>query len=119
MTSSKKIILFGGTFDPVHNGHVRVAEHSLEQLQADAAALPLDGLGLDFYHLSENVHRCRREVFGAENAPGEAWSIIGPSGCGKTTLLNPNWVEDVRSGKALPLYKSEEANIAYTDTPLP
>lgn len=45
-----------------------------EQLQADAAALPLDGLGLDFYHLSENVHRCRREVFGAENASGEAWA---------------------------------------------
>jgi 2,4-dienoyl-CoA reductase-like NADH-dependent reductase (Old Yellow Enzyme family) len=37
----------------------------------------------------------------------------------KSMLLNPNWVEDVRQGKALPLYKSEEANIAYTETPLP
>jgi 2,4-dienoyl-CoA reductase-like NADH-dependent reductase (Old Yellow Enzyme family) len=37
----------------------------------------------------------------------------------KSMLLNPNWVEDVRSGKDLPLYKSEEANVAYTDTPLP
>jgi 2,4-dienoyl-CoA reductase-like NADH-dependent reductase (Old Yellow Enzyme family) len=37
----------------------------------------------------------------------------------KSLLLNPDWVEDVRSGKQLPLYKSEEANVAYTDEPLP
>ncbi len=37
----------------------------------------------------------------------------------KSMLLNPNWVEDVRQGKQLPLYQSAEANIAYTDTPLP
>jgi 2,4-dienoyl-CoA reductase-like NADH-dependent reductase (Old Yellow Enzyme family) len=37
----------------------------------------------------------------------------------KSILLNPNWVEDVRRSKTLPLYKSEEANIAYTETPLP
>ena len=37
----------------------------------------------------------------------------------KSLLLNPNWVEDVRAGRELPLYKSEEANIAYTTEPLP
>ena len=37
-----------------------------EQMQLHLAEL--DGLGLDFYHLSENVHRARREVFG-EDAP--------------------------------------------------
>ena len=37
----------------------------------------------------------------------------------KSLLLNPDWVEDVRTGKSLPLHKSEEANIAYSDTPLP
>jgi len=37
----------------------------------------------------------------------------------KSFLLNPNWVEDIRAGKHLPIYKSEEANIAYTDEPLP
>jgi len=36
----------------------------------------------------------------------------------KSMLLNPNWVDDVRSGKDLPLYTSEEANVAYTDKPL-
>jgi 2,4-dienoyl-CoA reductase-like NADH-dependent reductase (Old Yellow Enzyme family) len=33
----------------------------------------------------------------------------------KSLLLNPNWVQEVRDGKSLPLYSSEDANIAYTD----
>lgn len=38
---------------------------------------------------------------------------------GKSVLLNADWVEDVRAGKSMPPRSSEEANIAYTDTPLP
>ena len=34
----------------------------------------LDGLGLDFYHLSENVHRARRKVFGEESPEGRTWA---------------------------------------------
>jgi hypothetical protein len=34
----------------------------------------LDGLGLDFFHLSENVHRARRKVFGEESPAGSAWA---------------------------------------------
>lgn len=37
----------------------------------------------------------------------------------KSLLLNPDWIEDVRAGKSLPLHEAEEADIAYTDTPLP
>jgi 2,4-dienoyl-CoA reductase-like NADH-dependent reductase (Old Yellow Enzyme family) len=37
----------------------------------------------------------------------------------KSILLNPNWVDDIRAGKELPLYESQEAGVAYTDTPLP
>jgi 2,4-dienoyl-CoA reductase-like NADH-dependent reductase (Old Yellow Enzyme family) len=37
----------------------------------------------------------------------------------KSMLLNPNWVDHVRSGKDLPLHKPAEANVAYTDKPLP
>lgn len=37
----------------------------------------------------------------------------------KSMLLNPNWVEDVRMGKKLPVHKSQEADIAYTETVLP
>jgi hypothetical protein len=42
-------------------------------------SIPLDDLGLDFYHLAENVHKARRAVFGEEDpkdaqAPGNAWA---------------------------------------------
>lgn len=43
------------------------------QLEERPEQLPLDGLGLDFYHLSENVHRCRRGVFGDDPA-GTKWA---------------------------------------------
>ena len=43
------------------------------QLTARPHELPLDGLGLDFYHLAENVHKSRRIVFGDDKA-GETWA---------------------------------------------
>ncbi|MCG8617337.1 MAG: NADH:flavin oxidoreductase [Desulfobacterales bacterium] len=38
---------------------------------------------------------------------------------GKSMLLNPDWVADVESGGSLKVYSSDEAGVAYTDTPLP
>jgi hypothetical protein len=43
-----------------------------EQMQLHFAEL--DALGLDFYHLSENVHRARRKVFGEESPEGKTWA---------------------------------------------
>ncbi len=43
-----------------------------EQMQLHLAEL--DGLGLDFYHLSENVHRARRGVFGEDSPEGRCWA---------------------------------------------
>jgi hypothetical protein len=43
-----------------------------EQMQLHLAEL--DGLGLDFYHLSENVHRARRAVFGEDSPEGRGWA---------------------------------------------
>lgn len=31
----KKIIVFGGSFNPIHNGHVNIATKALEQIKAD------------------------------------------------------------------------------------
>jgi hypothetical protein len=46
--------------------------------QVQRHSIPLDALGLDFYHLSENLHKARRAVYGEEDpkdekAPGIAW----------------------------------------------
>jgi hypothetical protein len=46
--------------------------------QIKRQSLPLDDLGLDFYHLAENVHKARRAVYGDEDpkdekAPGNVW----------------------------------------------
>ncbi|MFZ1136050.1 MAG: hypothetical protein WAN69_13950 [Candidatus Korobacteraceae bacterium] len=42
--------------------------------QAELHLAELDALGLDFYHLSENVHRARRKVFGEESPEGTTWA---------------------------------------------
>jgi hypothetical protein len=53
------------------------AEWIRNQLQQQS--LPLDAIGLDFYHFAENVHKARRAVYGEEDpkdkeAPGNAWA---------------------------------------------
>jgi hypothetical protein len=47
--------------------------------QIAGQSLPLDDVGLDFYHLADNVHKARRLVFGEEAAaakdtPGQRWA---------------------------------------------
>jgi hypothetical protein len=42
--------------------------------QIERQSLPLDELGLDFYHLSENVHKARREIYGEEDEIGKEWA---------------------------------------------
>jgi hypothetical protein len=55
-----------------HVGLVDGAVWIREQMELHLAEL--DALGLDFYHLSENVHRARRKVFGEEAPEGRAWA---------------------------------------------
>ena len=45
-----------------------------EMLQDVQPVLHWDEWGLDFYHLSENVHKTRRRVFGEEHADGKVWA---------------------------------------------
>lgn len=55
-----------------HVGLVDGAPWIREQMELHLAEL--DGLGLDFYHLSENVHRARRKVFGETSPAGSVWA---------------------------------------------
>lgn len=41
--------------------------------QIQRQSLPVDAIGLDFYHLADNVHKARRAVFG-EEAAGQLWA---------------------------------------------
>ena len=45
------------------------------RLQVESQNLPLDELGLDFYHLAENVHKARRAVYGETDEAGSAWAV--------------------------------------------
>ena len=45
-----------------------------DQLQGSAPNLKLDGLGLDYWHFKENIHRCARGVFGSKSPEGKAWA---------------------------------------------
>jgi len=42
--------------------------------QVERQSLPLDALGLDFYHLGENVHKARREIYGEDDEQGKQWA---------------------------------------------
>lgn len=42
--------------------------------QIERQSLPLDDLGLDFYHLGENVHKARREIYGEDDEAGKQWA---------------------------------------------
>jgi 2,4-dienoyl-CoA reductase-like NADH-dependent reductase (Old Yellow Enzyme family) len=96
---------------------------------------PIDAISVSTYDYSatmfgtnQNMAQITREVTdlpimicgkifdraSAEDALKDADIVLSA----KSVLLNPNWVEDVRAGKSLPLYKSQEANIAYTDKAL-
>jgi hypothetical protein len=47
--------------------------------QLTKQSLPLDAIGLDYYHFAENVHKARRAVYGEEEGqdeqgPGKTWA---------------------------------------------
>lgn len=97
---------------------------------------PIDAISLSTYDYSakafgtdQNMSRITREVTKlpilicgkihdrktADGALQDADLVLS----GKSMLLNPNWVAEVEAAKELKLYGSDEAGVAYTDTPLP
>jgi 2,4-dienoyl-CoA reductase-like NADH-dependent reductase (Old Yellow Enzyme family) len=100
------------------------------------SAEPIDAISVSTYGYSDkafgtdqNMARITREVTdlpimicgkiydraSAEDALQDADIVLSA----KSILLNPNWVEDIRTDKKLRRYESKEANVAYTDSPLP
>ncbi|MCQ2792483.1 MAG: nicotinate (nicotinamide) nucleotide adenylyltransferase [Bacilli bacterium] len=57
----EKVILFGGTFDPVHNGHLRIARYASLKLNADVVFVPAKNPRWKKPHASiENRHNMLR-----------------------------------------------------------
>jgi 2,4-dienoyl-CoA reductase-like NADH-dependent reductase (Old Yellow Enzyme family) len=85
------------TYD--YSAFVFDTNQNMAQITRDVTDLPLMICGKIFDRTS------------AEDALKDADIVLSA----KSLLLNPNWVQEVRDGKSLPLYSSEDANIAYTD----
>lgn len=77
-------------------------DRTMSQLTRDVTPLPLMICG---------------QIFDRKSAE-EALKYADIALSSKSMLLNPNWVDDVRANKELPLYKSEDANVAYTEEQL-
>ena len=77
--------------------------------QLAAQSLPLDAVGLDFYHLAENVHKARRAVYGeadpADTAqPGNCWAarvlhVAKHEGYAALDAELCGWVKGLRGAK--------------------
>ena len=94
----------------------------------DAISLSTYGYKEKAYGTNQNMAQITREVTqlpimicgkiydraSCEDALKDADVVLSA----KSMLLNPNWVEDVRASKELPVYKSKETDIAYTAEPL-
>jgi 2,4-dienoyl-CoA reductase-like NADH-dependent reductase (Old Yellow Enzyme family) len=97
---------------------------------------PIDAISLSTYDFSmkafgtdQNMSQITREVTKlpllicgkiydrktADEALADADIVLSA----KSILLNPDWVADVKKAKQLKLYGSDEAGVAYTQTPLP
>ncbi|UCF87504.1 MAG: hypothetical protein JSV71_01990 [Nitrospiraceae bacterium] len=79
------------------------ADQNMAQITRESTSLPIMICGGIYDRIT------------AEDALNNADIVLSA----KSMLLNQDWVEDVRSGKSLEPYKGDEANIAYTETPLP
>ena len=56
MTATTRLILFGGSFDPIHNGHLAVAQHALRAL---------NGRQLIFVPAGQSPHKIHPHTAGA------------------------------------------------------
>jgi hypothetical protein len=72
---------------------------------------------LDFYHLSKNVHRARRKVFGEESPEGKAWRSPGFAGQKRpmaSSLAKCPLRHDLTPPKTLVMHVTHEAVVKKT-----
>ena len=99
----QQIGLLGGTFDPVHNGHLAVASHVLETLALDSiwfipAALPPHKAGhADGRDISSFQHR---------------FAMLESSLTGNSSFI----VSDIEAKRSLPSYSIDTINILLQQT---
>ena len=99
----RQIGLLGGTFDPVHNGHLAVASHVLETLALDSiwfipAALPPHKAGhADGRDISSFQHR---------------FAMLESSLTGNSSFI----VSDIEAKRSLPSYSIDTINILLQQT---
>ena len=94
----KKIGLLGGTFDPVHNGHLAVASHVLDELGLDAiwfipAALPPHKAG----------HADGQEISGFDHR----FFMLERAIAGNTSFI----LSDIEAKRTSPSYSIDTINI--------
>ncbi|MCI0499491.1 MAG: nicotinate (nicotinamide) nucleotide adenylyltransferase [Planctomycetales bacterium] len=73
MDNRQKIILFGGSFDPIHTGHLRVAQHTQQALDAQQ---------LIFIPARRSPHKRRLEADGVHRLAMIRLAIVGLAGIG-------------------------------------
>lgn len=72
--------------------------------QVERQSLPLDALGLEFYHLSENLHKARREIYGEDDEAGQSWAgellhVFKHEGCDAAWGRLLEWRAGLRQGR--------------------
>jgi 2,4-dienoyl-CoA reductase-like NADH-dependent reductase (Old Yellow Enzyme family) len=137
MVPDERLLLFRISNWGVADMEVSLFDNSSEwqQIIRLLAAEPIDALSVSTYDFREkafgtnrNMAQLTREVTDLplmicgriydQSSAAQALEDADLALSAKSFLLNPDWVADVRTGKKLPIYTSEQADVAYTDTPL-
>ena len=100
----------------------------LSEEEIDAISLSTQDFRDTLFDTGKTLSRLTREVTGLPiivcgrihdyQSAAQALQDADIALSGKSILFNPDWVDDVRQRKELPLHKAEEARIAYSDEPL-
>ncbi len=101
MNKTERIGVFGGTFDPIHEAHIRIAKAALNQARLDRVL---------FVVASDPPHKLRAELHAA---PEERFAMVQAALAGESGL-EPSRVELDRDG---PSYTDETLSVLERQFP--